>query len=139
MHGQCHCGAIRAELSTAKAAAALQARSCQCAFCRRHGAITVSDPDGRVLWTIDPRALVSYAFATRSGRILLCGKCGVYAGVVLEEGGAAWSVLNVRGLAVPEFLGRAGEPVCYDGETAARRRARRKASWTPAEIVYEQR
>jgi hypothetical protein len=138
MRGQCHCGAIGAQLMSAKAPAALQLRSCQCGFCTRHGAMTVTDPEGRATLTVDAGALLSYAFATRSGRILLCGRCGVYAGMILEEGGAAWAVLNARGLAIPEFAGRSGDPVAYEGETGQRRRARRKAMWTPAEIVYVQ-
>jgi len=57
-------------------------------------------------------------------------------GVILEDGGKVWSVLNVRGLAIPEFAGRVAEPVVYEGETPAARIARRKAKWTPTEIVY---
>ena len=60
----------------------------------------------------------------------------MYAGVVLEDDGGVWSVINVRGLAIPEFIGRAPEPVVYEGETAEARIARRKAKWTPTEIVW---
>jgi hypothetical protein len=55
---------------------------------------------------------------------------------MLEDGGKVWSVLNVRGLAIPEFRGRVAEPVVYDGETPEARIARRKAKWTPTEIVW---
>ena len=48
----------------------------------------------------------------------------MYAGVILEDGGKMWSVLNVRGLAIPEFEGRTAEPVVYDGETPEQRIAR---------------
>ena len=58
----------------------------------------------------------------------------MYAGVILEDGGKVWSVLNVRGLAIPEFTGRVAEPVVYEGETPEARIARRKAKWTPTEI-----
>ena len=40
-------------------------------------------------------------------------------------------MINVRGLAVPEFKERTAEPVVYDGETAEQRIARRKQKWTP--------
>jgi len=66
----------------------------------------------------------------------LISACGMYAGVMLEEGGKSWSVLNVRGLAIPEFGGRVPEPVVYDGETPEQRIARRKAKWTPTEIAW---
>jgi hypothetical protein len=134
--GACHCGAIRGVLHATKLAAELQVRSCQCGFCARHGAMTVSDPAGRAVFEIDRSALATYQFATRTGTSLICKTCGMYAGVMLEDGGKIWSVLNVRGLAIPEFKDRVAEPVVYDGETPEARIARRKAKWTPTEIVW---
>ena len=81
-------------------------------------------------------ALNRYQFGTRSGTSLICARCGVYAGAILEDEGKTWSVLNVRGLAVAELQGRLAEPVVYDGETSKARIARRKAKWTPTEIVW---
>jgi hypothetical protein len=134
--GSCHCGAIRGSLHATKPAAELQLRACQCSFCTRHGAMTVSDPSGRATFEIERAALSAYRFATRTGTSLVCNRCGMYAGVMLEDGGKVWSVLNVRGLAIPEFRGRVAEPVVYDGETPEARIARRKAKWTPTEIVW---
>ncbi len=125
-----------ATLHATKPAAELQLRACQCSFCTRHGAMTVSDPAGRATFEIERAALTTYQFGTRTGTSLICNRCGMYAGVILEDGGKVWSVLNVRGLAIPEFKGRAAEPVVYDGETPEARIARRKAKWTPTEIVY---
>ena len=85
--------------------------------------MTVSDPAGRAVFEIDRSALATYQFATRTG-------------VMLEDNGKIWSVLNVRGLAIPEFKDRVAEPVVYDGETPEARIARRKAKWTPTEIVW---
>jgi hypothetical protein len=134
--GTCHCGAIRGTLHATRPAAELQVRACQCGFCRRHGAMTVSDPAGRATFEIERAALTTYQFETRTGTSLLCARCGMYAGVMLEEGGKIWSVLNVRGLAIPEFAGRAPERVVYDGETPQARIARRKQKWTPTEILW---
>ena len=134
--GSCHCGAIRGTLQASKSAAELQVRGCQCSFCTRHGAMTVSDPAGRAVFEIDRSALAKYQFGTRTGTSLICARCGMYAGVILEDGGKTWSVLNVRGLAIPEFEGRAAEPVVYDSETPEQRVARRKVKWTPTEITY---
>ena len=134
--GECHCGAIRGTLYATKPAAELQVRACQCSFCTRHGAMTVSDPAGRATFEIDRSSLAPYQFGTRTGTSLICRKCGMYVGVTLEEDGKVWSVLNVRGLAVPEFKDRVAEPVVYDGETPEARIARRKAKWTPTEIAY---
>jgi hypothetical protein len=47
-----------------------------------------------------------------------------------------WSVINARGLAVPEFAGRVPEPVVYEGETPQQRIARRKQKWTPTEMEW---
>jgi hypothetical protein len=136
LQGACHCGAIRAALHATKPAAELQVRACQCSFCTRHGAMTVSDPNGRAVIEIDGAALARYRFGTRTGTSLICGRCGMYAGVILEDGGKVWAAINVRGLAIAGFEGRVPEPVDYDGETPAQRIARRKAKWTPTEIVW---
>jgi hypothetical protein len=134
--GSCHCGAIRATFYASKPAAALEVRACQCSFCTRHGAKTVSDPAGRARFEIDGAALSWYLFETRTGMSLICNRCGMYAGVMIEDGDHVWSVLNVRGLAVPEFKDHPAEPRVYDGETPEQRIARRKAMWTPTEIVW---
>ena len=134
--GSCHCGAIRATLAATRPAAELQVRACQCGFCTRHGAMTVSDPAGSATIEIVRAALRAYQFETRTGTSLICGTCGMYAGVIVEDGGKVWSALNVRGLAIPEFSGRVAEGVVYDGETPQARVARRKEKWTPTQIRW---
>jgi hypothetical protein len=134
--GQCHCGAIRATLEATKPASELQVRACQCGFCTRHGAMTLSDPAGHATFEITRAGLNRYRFATRTGTSLLCAHCGMYAGVVLEDDGKMWSALNVRGLAVPEFKDRTAEPVVYEGESPEARIARRKQKWTPTELIF---
>jgi hypothetical protein len=135
--GTCHCGVIRGTLHTTKPVAELQVRACQCSFCTRHGAMTASDPAGRASFQMHRAELAEYRFGTRTGTSLICARCGIYAGVILEEASKTWSVLNVRGLAIAEFRGRQAEPVAYDGETPEARIARRKARWTPTQIVWQ--
>ena len=135
--GSCHCGAIRATLYSSRPADELQVRACQCSFCMRHGAKTLSDPAGRTRFEIDGAALSWYIFETRTGMSLICNRCGMYAGVIIEDGNNIWSVLNARGLAIPEFASRVAEPKVYDGETPEERIARRKSTWTPTEIVWK--
>ena len=134
LRGECHCGAIQASLVATNPADALQVRACQCGFCTRHGAMTVSDPNGRATFIMREGQLQAYQFATRTGTSLICKTCGVYVGVMLKDGDDVWSVINVRGLAVSELMMRTAEPVIYDNETAEQRIARRKAKWTPTEI-----
>ena len=95
--------------------------------------MTVSDPAGQARIDI-AGPLATYQFATRTGKSLICGTCGVYVGVMLEHGGQVWSVANVRGLAIAEFKDRVGEAARYDHETAAERIERRQRRWTPTEI-----
>jgi hypothetical protein len=135
--GSCHCGAIRATLYASRPASELELRACQCSFCTRHGAKTMSDPAGRCRFEIDGAALSWYRFETRTGISLICNRCGMYAGVMIEDGGSVWSVLNARGLAIAELKDRTAEPRVYDAETPEQRIARRKAMWTPTEIVWK--
>lgn len=135
--GACHCGAFAVSLAFTKSAPEIQTRSCQCGFCTRQGAITVSDPAGHAVIEVEATRYASYQFATRSATSLICGRCGIYVGAVLEEGMSVWSIANVRGLAIPEFVGRSGEPMVYEHETAAQRIERRKQRWTPTEIRFK--
>src|SRR6516162_2010406 len=92
--GACHCGAIRGTLLARKPPAELQVRVCQCSFCTRHGALTASDPAGSATFEIERAMLAEYQFGTRTGTSLICIRCGIYAGVILQEAGKTWSVLN---------------------------------------------
>ncbi len=60
--------------------------------------------------------------------------CGSYIGAVQEEAGGSISVINVGGLDIADFRGRAADPVSYDGESVADRMARRRTYWMPATI-----
>lgn len=128
--GRCHCGALSVEYETDKP---LAPRECQCRFCRKHHARSVSDPEGAATITIGGRA-VRYRFGAALGDFLICGQCGVYLGAVQEIGGQLYAVLNLTAFDDPhEDL--TGEAMIYDAETAEQRTARRRARWTPARIV----
>jgi hypothetical protein len=135
--GECHCGAIVARLEFTRPADEMQVRSCQCAFCTRHATLTVSDPAGRAVIEITAGAVSPYRFGTSTATSLVCGRCGVYAGAVLMDGASAWSIANVRGLAMPAFRDRTGLQMSYEDETADERVARRKQKWTPTEIRFK--
>ncbi len=47
----------------------------------------------------------------------------------------AWAIVNVNAVPDQDPFKREAEPVSYEGETAEQRIARRKARWTPAEVV----
>jgi hypothetical protein len=132
--GSCHCGAIAMALAFTGDAAATQVRSCQCSFCRRQGAVTISDPNGRAVIEIDTSHVAAYQFATATAKSLICTRCGVYAGALLQADDGIWSIANTRGLAIPEFEGRVGTAMTYEHEAPHERIARRKQRWTPTEL-----
>ena len=125
--GACHCGAIGVFFETDADPSLLQVRACQCSFCRRHGAKTVSDPDGRLTLSFDAESVHLYRFGTRSADFLICRECGDYVAAVMDD----VAVLNVVAADLIPFAGRQSEPVTYDAETPDEKRARRRARWTP--------
>lgn len=137
LSGSCHCGAIRLSLTVTKPASTLEVRSCQCGFCSRQGAMTISDPEGHAVIEILAGAMQPYVFGTRTATSLLCRHCGVCAGAYLRDGDAVWSIANVRGLAIAGFEDRTGQPMHYEHETAEQRIQRRKQRWTPTQIRFK--
>ena len=129
--GACHCGAVIARFETETPPEAVQVRACQCGFCRRRGAKTISDPMGRLTLDFTEDAVERYRFASRSADFLICKGCGDYMAAVMES----VAVLNVVAADIRVFADRAPEPVTYDAETEADKRARRLARWTPLETA----
>ncbi len=129
---RCHCGAVSARYRTALAPTAWSVRACQCSFCRAHGALTVSDPDGRLAFAAaSDERLQRYRFGSRTAEFLLCRDCGVYVGARIEGAAGGFGVLNVRSLQpVPTQL-PAPVSMDYAQESVAAKRARREARWTP--------
>ena len=135
-HGSCHCGALEVVLETATAAEALPLRACACSFCRRHGVRAVADPQGAVkIVAATPEALQRYRFGLATADFLLCRTCGCYLGALLSDDDGAWLTLNVNCLDERAAFAQDPPAVTYDHEDAAARRARRRANWTPAEVI----
>ena len=126
----CHCGAIQIALETHKP---LAPRACQCRFCRRHAARSVSDPEGKVTITLAGE-VQRYRFGKKLADFLICARCGIYLGAVAELDGETYAVLNLNAFDDPH-LELSGVPFSYDGESAEERNARRRQRWTPARIV----
>lgn len=135
LSGQCHCGKLKATFESQKTPQDLGVRTCQCAFCRAHGAVNISDPDG--LTTIDGAAddVNRYTFALRTADFLICKTCGVYIAAVMGEGDRIVSTLNVAGLRMSEFDGVEEAPMVYDAETTQSRIDRRYDKWTPTRFT----
>ena len=134
--GSCHCGSIGYVYTTALVPEDWSVRACQCAFCRAHDALSMSDPQGRIEFSAaDSSLLQRYRFALRTADFLLCRNCGVYIGAVIETGSGRYGIINTHCLApVPESIA-AVAPVSYDGEDTSGRVTRREARWTPVRGV----
>ncbi len=134
--GSCHCGALSFSFHTGLPVATWSVRACQCRFCRSRGALTTSDPCGRLEFHVHEVDLLQrYRFALKTADFLLCRRCGVYVGAQIQTGRGAFGILNVLTLVpVPEGL-----PVAaladYSSESSNGRVERREKRWTPLEKV----
>lgn len=136
MDGKCHCGAVRVDFVTEQAANDLAVRTCQCTFCRKHGARTVTDPEGRLTVRFAREdAVRRYGFGPRTAEFLLCAECGVYLCAVAEVEGLHYATLNINVMDDRAAFSENDQPVVLDGETVDERIARRARAWTPARIV----
>ena len=136
--GQCHCGRLKAIFETQERPDVLGVRTCQCAFCRAHGAVNISDPHGSLEIEAGANDVQRYAFALRTADFLLCKRCGVYVAAVTGQGDAIVSSVQCHGAA----HGRVSRPQHYaDGLWAMKPRmiashgGARK--WTPTRFVDE--
>ena len=133
-HGSCHCGAVKITLRTPKTAKQLGARSCQCSFCKAHGASWTSDPSGSLEITIPSEKVSRYTFGTGTAEFLVCATCGVVPAVTWKNGEKLLAVARVNCLAEAEQLLAHTKPIDFDGETTANRLERRARGWTPASL-----
>ena len=124
--GSCHCRAVRVAFETAKP---LAPRACRCGFCRKHGARSVSDPDGAasIEWDLEP---IRYHFASRAADYLICARCGVYVGAITDAPRGPIATLNLNAFEDPR-LDLAALRVSYGGETPEQKAERRRSRWTP--------
>lgn len=129
-YGSCHCGKLKASFETQKSPQQLGVRTCQCEFCRRHGAVNISDPEGEVVIDAAEADVIRYRFALRTADFIICKYCGVYIAAVVGEGASIRSTINVVGLRVKEFLDIEEAPMQYGAEDAAARVERRHQKWT---------
>lgn len=130
--GSCHCGGLAVEFDTAVPAGETEVRACQCSFCRMHGALVVSDPEGTVSFAEKTLGTMRrYTFGLNTADFLLCGNCGAYMGAAMRDGRGQYGIVNIRVLANRAEFTLPPRPADYDDESIADRLARRRARWTP--------
>ena len=74
--GQCHCGAVRFEVTLQTGLGS--ARRCNCSYCGIRGAIVAYAEMNGVKLVHGEDALTSYRFNTGAAQHFFCSRCGVY-------------------------------------------------------------
>jgi hypothetical protein len=115
----------------------VEVRADQCSFCRKHDALSISDPAGLARIAVkDERFLSRYRFGLRTADFFVCARCGVYVAAVCETPAGLMTVVNSRAFTECARFTATPRPVSYEGEDAAARIARRAARWMPAELLF---
>ncbi len=121
--GACHCGAVTVAFTTMLEPRKLEVRACACAFCRRHGARTVSDPDGGLTVAAEPGAARFYRFGLEITDFVVCASCGNYvAALMTDPDGGRFGIVNLSMLAAAERFSTPAAPRDYGAEDGAGRR-----------------
>lgn len=129
--GRCHCGAIGYRYTCTTTPAEWAVRACQCRFCRAHDALSTSDPTGSIAFeAVEPAQLQRYRFGLKTADFLLCRRCGVYIGAVIDTSKGYFGIINTHALIDPQPTIALAEPISYDGEDSARRVMRREQRWS---------
>ena len=104
--GGCHCGNISLQLELARLPRTYSPRACDCAFCTKHGAAYISDPQGRLCIRIrEGEHSRIYRQGSGMGEFLLCANCGVLIGVLYRDSEGVYAAVNVRVAARPGDFG----------------------------------
>jgi len=134
--GSCHCAALGFSFHTAVPVEQWSVRACQCRFCRAHGALTTSDPGGRLRFHVNNSdSLQRYRFGLKIADFLLCSHCGVYVGAQIETTRGAFGIINALSIMPPPKQLPAGAPADYGSESLSDRVLRREQRWTPLEWI----
>lgn len=126
--GGCHCGNLGVEAELPHPPDTYHPRACDCAFCRKHGAAYVSDPEGRLRIRVrDAARMNEYRQGSGQAEFIVCAQCGVLVAVVHRHDGRLFGTVNARALEDARF----GEetPVAPRLLGDAERVARRRTLW----------
>lgn len=74
--GQCHCGAVRFEVTLGDDFNSI--RRCNCSYCRMRGAVVVMAEKGGVKILEGEDMLTAYRFNTKTVQHFFCSRCGIY-------------------------------------------------------------
>jgi len=129
--GSCHCGAIGFRYDCDEPPAAWAIRACQCRFCRAHNALSASDPAASISFEAqEPEFLQRYRFGLMTADFLICRRCGVYIGAMIETPKGRFGIINTHALTDSPADLAAPLAMHYDSEAAPGRVARREERWS---------
>lgn len=74
--GQCHCGAVRFEVTLSDGFNSV--RRCNCSYCRMRGAVVAPVEAGGFRFLHGEEALSRYRFNTESAQHFFCSRCGIH-------------------------------------------------------------
>ncbi len=74
--GQCHCGAVRFEVTLSDGFNSI--RRCTCSYCRMRGAVVAMAESGGIKILQGEDALTTYRFHTGAAQHFFCSRCGIY-------------------------------------------------------------
>lgn len=135
--GGCRCGLVRYTFHCNLPADALEARACQCLFCRPRGAIYLGASDGKLEVEVsDKRYLYAHVFATGTADFMHCARCNQLVYVVSIIDGQRYALVERESLEFATAPGTA-VPMDFDGESLEQRLARRARTWIPELEVTE--
>jgi len=98
--GGCHCGNIIFKMEIPKPLESYISRTCDCEFCKKHSASYISDPSGKLIFTINEQSkLNKYHQGSGIVDFLVCNNCGVLIGGCYEENGILFSAVNIKAVA----------------------------------------
>lgn len=97
LRGGCHCGRIQLNLNVSWNPATYSPRACDCTYCRAHNAAYLSDPAGRVVFTVNESgAMARYRHGDQLADFLFCRHCGVLLGVTFLTPENRFAAVNVH-------------------------------------------
>ena len=92
--GSCHCGNLRATLTTTKEPQDMWLRACQCDFCRSHNMRSLSDSEGHMEMRVQNETQLNrYHFGLKMVDFLICKNCGNYIGAVQMVEGQLFGII----------------------------------------------
>lgn len=124
LNGGCHCGNISVALEFSRAPDSVNPRTCDCEYCRGHGAAWVSDAQGALRIRIrDESQAGKYRQGSGQAEFLFCANCGVLVAVLYCTDARRYAAVNAKAIGSGTAFGpeQAASPKSLPADEKARR------------------